>query len=441
MLLHGASGSGPLDRNVVPLAARFRVLAPDMPGFGDSDTPPSLTPPTGWPTSCPDSTTSAGAARLAGFSFGGIIGGLGPRGSAVASHGGAARVGWPGPGRPARPLQRIDAAMAPEEVRRVHRSNLRTLMLGSPESADDLAVFLHIENLTRARFKSGTIPQSDVLRRALPAIRARIAGIWGGRDAFTGARLEECRQALASVQGELDLRVIDPAGHWVIYEAADQANAALLDLLALPSVGADVMVAPRIAVSYRSPIPRSRRSRDAADKTGSPRLPDQSHGRDARLVLRGPGWAGGLRGQASVLCTYDDEHHRVAFLDFGPLAPRDPAATELGVKPAEVPGVHHVAFTSGSMGEFLDNYVRLRDPRITPFFCVNHGPTTSMYYRDPDGNRVELQIDNFATAQEGQDWMLSPAFAQNPIGVEFAPDELVVKFRSGVPVAELVVRD
>ena len=30
--------------------------------------------------------------------------------------------------------------------------------------------------------------------------------------------------------------------------------------------------------------------------------------------------------------TYDDEHHRVAFLDFGPLAPRDPAATELGVQ-------------------------------------------------------------------------------------------------------------
>ena len=24
--------------------------------------------------------------------------------------------------------------------------------------------------------------------------------------------------------------------------------------------------------------------------------------------------------------TYDDEHHRVAFLDFGPLTPRDPAS-------------------------------------------------------------------------------------------------------------------
>ena len=93
------------------------------------------------------------------------------------------------------------------------------------------------------------------------------------------------------------------------------------------------------------------------------------------------------------------------------------------------------------MGEFLDNSERLRDRGIRPFFCVNHGPTTSMYYRDPDGNRVELQIDNFATAEEGQAWMHSPAFDRNPIGVEYDPDELVKRFRAGVPVAELVVRD
>jgi catechol-2,3-dioxygenase len=139
--------------------------------------------------------------------------------------------------------------------------------------------------------------------------------------------------------------------------------------------------------------------------------------------------------------TYDDEHHRVAFADFGPLMPKDPNASELMIKPSEQPGLHHVAFTFGSMGELLDNYVRIRDQGIRPFFCVNHGPTTSMYYRDPDGNRVELQIDNFETAREGQDWMSSEAFNKNPIGVEYDPDELVRKFKAGVPVGELVVRD
>lgn len=148
-----------------------------------------------------------------------------------------------------------------------------------------------------------------------------------------------------------------------------------------------------------------------------------------------------FRSDFIAFLTYDDEHHRVAFVDFGPLAPRDDGSGQLMVRPTDRPGFHHVAFTFGSMGDLLDNYVQLKDRGIRPFYCVNHGPTTSMYYADPDGNRVELQIDNFATAEEGQAWMLSPAFAKNPIGVEYDPDELVVKFRSGVPVAELVVRD
>jgi catechol-2,3-dioxygenase len=140
--------------------------------------------------------------------------------------------------------------------------------------------------------------------------------------------------------------------------------------------------------------------------------------------------------------TYDDEHHRVAFLDYGPLTPRPRAeGGGMAVAATDHPGVHHVAFTFGSMGELLDNYLRLKARGILPFRSINHGPTTSMYYADPDGNRIELQIDNFASAAEGQAWMLSPAFDRNPIGVEFDPDELVRKFQAGVPVAELVIRD
>src|ERR1700674_2576385 len=48
--------------------------------------------------------------------------------------------------------------------------------------------------------------------------------------------------------------------------------------------------------------------------------------------------------------SYDDEHHRVAFVDFAPLSARDPN-TELMVKSSEQPGLHHVAFTFASMRE------------------------------------------------------------------------------------------
>jgi pimeloyl-ACP methyl ester carboxylesterase len=238
VLFHGASGSWThWIRNVLPLAERFRVLAPDMPGFGDSDSPPE--PHTA------DGLADLLAASLdvvlpppmrldlAGFSFGAIMAGLvaarlGHRVSkAVLVGTGGLGLGLGSP----RSLARIDASMSSEEIRGAHRANLLALMLAKPESADDLAVSLQIENLRRARFKSGTIPQSDVLRRALPLIRARIAGIWGGSDAFADGRLDACRRVLSSAQADLDFRVIEGAGHWVPYEAAHQINAAFFELL------------------------------------------------------------------------------------------------------------------------------------------------------------------------------------------------------------------
>ena len=42
-----------------------------------------------------------------------------------------------------------------------------------------------------------------------------------------------------------------------------------------------------------------------------------------------------------------------------------------------------MAFTYEKLSELLGNYERLRDRGIKPVWCVNHGPTTSMYYSDP----------------------------------------------------------
>lgn len=239
VLLHGASGSWThWIRNVLPLAERHRLLAPDMPGYGESDAPPE--PHTADTLA---DLIAAGIDRMlpapavldvAGFSFGAIIGGL------VAARLGARvrTLVLLGPGglglrpAPARALLRLEPGMGPEAIRHVHRENLRTLMLADPESADELAVTLQIDNVRRARFKSGTIPVSDVLLRALPAVRAHLAGIWGGRDAFTGHHLAESRQVLAAADPEVETRVIDAAGHWVNYEAPEPVNRVLVELLA-----------------------------------------------------------------------------------------------------------------------------------------------------------------------------------------------------------------
>ena len=61
-----------------------------------------------------------------------------------------------------------------------------------------------------------------------------------------------------------------------------------------------------------------------------------------------------------------------------------------------------------------------------------------MYYRDPDNNRVELQIDNFATPEELQAYFQSAAFAENPVGVTYNPEQLTRDYEAGVPMADLL---
>ena len=96
-----------------------------------------------------------------------------------------------------------------------------------------------------------------------------------------------------------------------------------------------------------------------------------------------------------------------------------------------------MAFTFKSLGDLLDTYTRLKEIGISPYWCINHGPTTSMYYRDPDNNQVELLIDNFDDVRDGKAYMQSPAFAKNPIGIAFEPDAFVTRFRAGASAEEL----
>jgi catechol-2,3-dioxygenase len=132
--------------------------------------------------------------------------------------------------------------------------------------------------------------------------------------------------------------------------------------------------------------------------------------------------------------TYDDEHHRFAFANLSALKP---ASAEAGGR-GEV-GVNHVAYTYANLGELLETYARLKEAGITPYWPVHHGVTLSLYYQDPDGNRMEFQVD-CCTLEEANAFMLSDAFASNPIGVELDPEWLLAKYRSGVPVEQLLLQ-
>lgn len=136
---------------------------------------------------------------------------------------------------------------------------------------------------------------------------------------------------------------------------------------------------------------------------------------------------------ALAFLTYDDEHHRFAFANLDVLKPGD-----TGEGQQDLVGVDHVAYTYDSIDHLLDAYENLKGHGILPYWCVHHGLTVSMYYRDPDGNQIEFQVDRFDSAEQSVDYMTGPAFAANPVGVEYDPEDWVDRRRSGVPATEFL---
>ena len=134
---------------------------------------------------------------------------------------------------------------------------------------------------------------------------------------------------------------------------------------------------------------------------------------------------------------YDQEHHRIALIKVPGLLRIPGRVWKVHRK---FYGVDHIAFTHDRLPDLTATYRRLADAGIEPVWCINHGPTTSMYYEDPDGNRIELQVDNFATNQLLVEWLSGGEFAKNPIGVEFDPVVLERLAAAGTPIEVLTKR-
>ena len=138
---------------------------------------------------------------------------------------------------------------------------------------------------------------------------------------------------------------------------------------------------------------------------------------------------------AFAFLTYDDEHHRFAFANMSLL---NPDGVEMDA--ASKVGVNHVGYTFANVGDLLDTYDRLKQAGIEPYWRVHHGVTLSVYYQDPDGNRMEFQVDCCANADEAHRFMQSAAFAANPVGVAVDADALLAQYRKGVPMETLMVQ-
>jgi catechol-2,3-dioxygenase len=126
----------------------------------------------------------------------------------------------------------------------------------------------------------------------------------------------------------------------------------------------------------------------------------------------------------------DGSNHRFALLAF-------PGLEDDPVRNNHV-GMHHSAYEFASFDELITTYTRLRDTGIEPAFCLDHGMTFSLYYKDPDANYVELQTDAFGDWTASSEFIrTSEQFAANPIGAFVDVARLHADHERGTGFAEL----
>jgi pimeloyl-ACP methyl ester carboxylesterase len=238
LLVHGGAGSWRhWVRNLTALTRGYTVIAPDLPGLGDSVRAPD-------PISAESVAAIVGQGldkvlgsdapiHVAGFSFGGVIAGV------VAANAGArvrslTLIGTGGLGPPNRSVElvRVRDKTGAERLA-AHRDNLLRMMLTDPANVDALALEIQEQNTARARLNSGFMWMSLVLREALPRVHGHVHAFWGEHEMADRAMLDARMALLRQARPDVEIEVIPHAGHWVFYEAAERFNTALLGILAM----------------------------------------------------------------------------------------------------------------------------------------------------------------------------------------------------------------
>ena len=241
VLLHGGYGSWMhWIRNIRPLARQFTVIAPDMPGLGNSATPPEPWSAAGWPDRRCRARHRPAAHRPSG------AGKAAPRRVLVRRRDrrqrrGAARTkaasvhGCRLERARARTLAdaagRVPDGADEEEEFATHRYNLNQLMIHDPDRIDELALYLQKTNHARARMRSRRFSRSGALIEALPQIAARLDGIWASATRPPTRMSRSARACCATLAGG-PLHCRSRRRHWVQFEAAEQFNPILAEYAA-----------------------------------------------------------------------------------------------------------------------------------------------------------------------------------------------------------------
>jgi|SRR5271157_4410119 len=83
----------------------------------------------------------------------------------------------------------------------------------------------------------------------------------------------------------------------------------------------------------------------------------------------------------------DEINHRISFFEM----------PEISVDPDRNrhAKVQHIAFSYDTLDDLLGTHIRLKELGIHPVWAADQFFQTAIYYEDPDGNIVELNVNNF----------------------------------------------
>jgi len=84
-------------------------------------------------------------------------------------------------------------------------------------------------------------------------------------------------------------------------------------------------------------------------------------------------------------------------------------------------GLNHVAIQVPDMNILKETYRRLKDRNVPIDHLTDHGMTSSVYFYDPDGIRLEYFCNNTATAAEGLEMMRAPGRKNRELVLEDVP--------------------
>ncbi|WP_337180110.1 VOC family protein [Sphingopyxis granuli] len=133
----------------------------------------------------------------------------------------------------------------------------------------------------------------------------------------------------------------------------------------------------------------------------------------------------------AVFFALDEDHHRFVLWSDSGAEPRAKASL----------GVDHIAFRCADLAALAERCAGLDRSGIRPETAINQGFCCSLFYRDPDGNEVELTADNFEDAADCRT-ALSAALADGALasscsGMPFDPLEFIELWQTGAPNAQL----